>query len=162
MVLGVTRNDDHRSRSTNPASSAISARSNQVKPGTNDLTTKNGELVAQQQDLGLLCQPVHPADTGEFEGAAEAAVDEGEDHKRDNRRKPRAWSSGGHKYLDPSSAGYQTRAVPSTSVRAAVGGSGSASTIARSPMAPTRPRTRRFGPKPVGGSRTCCPLMTQS
>ena len=51
-----------------------------VETRTGDLAAKHCELVTEHQDLGILCDVVHPMDTHESECAVSQAVEEGKDH----------------------------------------------------------------------------------
>ena len=51
-----------------------------VETRTGDLAAEHCQLVTQHEDLGVLCDVVHPVDAHESECAVSQAVEEGEDH----------------------------------------------------------------------------------
>ena len=77
MVCGVTRNDPHRSRGTRPARRATRARSDQVKRGRATWRQSTGQLVAQDEDLGIFRGGVRAVDAHDPEDAPHETVEEG-------------------------------------------------------------------------------------
>jgi hypothetical protein len=65
----------------------MSARSDQLNRGRYDLAAEDGQLVAQDEDLGLLREGIGPVGPDEPEHATEELVEEREGHGR------AAWSS---------------------------------------------------------------------
>ena len=65
---------DHESEGTDNRS---------IRPGeagTGDLALEHGELVAQHEDLGVLCHRVRPVDADRLEDAPDEAIEKGEHH----------------------------------------------------------------------------------
>lgn len=70
--LGHDAEQCHSSRGMWRASAPMSAQSDQVKRGQ----VEYGELVAQHEDPGFLCDRVHPVDMDRCKDAADEAVED--------------------------------------------------------------------------------------
>lgn len=66
-----------------------------AEPGARDLAAQDGQLLAKNEDLGILGDGVHVMDAQELEDATDQAVEEAERHGRQDRGSGRGWSSRG-------------------------------------------------------------------
>ena len=93
MVFGVTRNAAHRGFRDQTGEQGDECSIRPGEAGTGDLTAEHGELVAEDEDLGVLGHGVHPVYPDDLEHPPDQPVEQGQPHGGEIGRPRLGWSS---------------------------------------------------------------------